>query len=94
MVSTDSLSTDPLEYECPQSSVGVSSQRGSKQIQLRAHILLWLLAKLSQFILALTDDVSVHCCVVHLVVSKMATAQECARCVGRFFETKSVIQTH
>jgi hypothetical protein len=94
VVSTDSLSIDPLEYVCPQSSFGVSSQRGSKQIQLDARILLWLLANLSQFILALTDDVSVHCCVVQLVESKMATAQERARCVGRLFEKKSVIQTH
>jgi hypothetical protein len=64
-----------------------------KSTQLSAHILLWLLAKLSQFIHALTDDVSMHCCVVHLVVSKMATAQERARCVGCLFESKSVIQT-
>lgn len=78
---------------CPQSAYGVSSQRGSKQIQLGARTLLWLLAKLSQFIHALTDDISVHRCVFHLVVNKMTTAQHRARCVGWLFETKSVIQT-
>jgi len=92
-VSTDSLSTDPLKYVCPQSSYGVSSQRGSKQIQLGARMLLWLLAKLPQFIHALTDDIRMHRCVFHLVVSKMTTAQDRARCVDWLFETKSVIQT-
>jgi len=56
-------------------------------------MLLWLLAKLSQFIRALTDDVSVDRRVFHLVMSKMATAQDRADCVGWLFETKSVIQT-
>jgi len=76
---------------CVQCSFCVSSQRGFEQVQLGARILLWLVAKLSQFIHVLTDDVSVHRCVVHLVVSKMATAQERARCVGWLVETKSVI---
>ena len=55
--------------------------------------MLWPTVKLSKFISPSTDDVSVHCCVDHLVVCKMATVQEHARCVAWLFGTKSVIQT-
>lgn len=38
--------------------------------------------KISDFIHPSTDVVSVHCCIFYLVVSKMATVKECARCAG------------
>ena len=55
--------------------------------------MLWLIVNLSKLISPPTDDVSVHFCVVYLVVSEMAAVQERARCVARLFETKSVIRT-
>jgi hypothetical protein len=64
-----------------------------KQVELDTFRLLWLVLKYLKFIHPSRDGVSAHCCVVHLVVSKMANVQERPRCVGRFFETKSVTQT-
>ena len=54
-----------------------------KQIELDSSTLLWLVVKLSKFIHSSTDDVNVDCCILSLVVNKMATVQERASCVDR-----------
>jgi hypothetical protein len=52
-----------------------------KQTELDTCTLLWLVVKLSKFTNPSTDGIIVHCYIVHLVVNKIATVQECACCV-------------
>jgi hypothetical protein len=64
-----------------------------KQIELATCSLRQITAKLWKFFFTPTDGISGHLYVSQSVFCEMATVQERAHCVGRFFETKSVTQT-